>query len=686
MRNVYFTIVLIFFVLGVSAKNVDENTAIDIATNFINSRTNDHTESFVFDSFSVLEEEERLFYIVNFEPDAFVLVSAVDVLRPVPAYSLSSTYDEGPEPVQFQSLLKHYKDQAREAIRSKAIAAESIRLEWDLYRNSKGHVDSSLEPLLTSTWDQDGYYDDLCPDGEIGQAVTGCVATAVGQLMYYFRYPTTGQGAYSYTCENYGEVSADFGAAFYNYDQMVNAAFRPNHEMAEIVHHFGVTVDMDYGPDGSGMWNHSAANSMKEYFMFDPATEYLFRDETTINWDSLIYDHLDRNIPMYYAGWHETDTTQGHAFIVDGYQDEYFHFNWGWGGSKDGYFLTSDLYVGSSCFNYHQELIINAIPDTVNYEYFQECSVDSVLTFMDGSISDGSGVFRNYANDMNCSWLIDPQNEMDSVNYIEIEVHRLKLGEGDVLSFYDGENADAPLLISLTGTDVPETIFSTGNKVFVSFESDGAATDEGWMLTYRAKLQDWCSGVTTINELEGTLTDGSGTFYYGNNKTCFWLLQYEDATAGLGIVFTEFDVVEGDKLSIYDYSSGQLLGEYSGSELPESLIVSSGAAYVVFQTNASGRGQGWSFNFSPVINVHHNELSAIRLFPNPARSVLTVDYGSNAVKQILVRSTDGRLVFRKDSGFADGRELLDVDAWSKGVYLIAVYTQDKILTEKLIIH
>ncbi len=95
-----------------------------------------------------------------------------------------------------------------------------------------------------------------------------------------------------------------------------------------------------------------------------PETQYVFRDTTSMDWDSLLVANLDQKIPMYYAGWSVPDTN-GHAFVCDGYQgNDYFHFNWGWGGSYDGYFYTDNLTPGGNFFNLAQELIINAVPDT----------------------------------------------------------------------------------------------------------------------------------------------------------------------------------------------------------------------------------------------------------------------------------------------------------------------------------
>ena len=122
------------------------------------------------------------------------------------------------------------------------------------------------------------------------------------------------------------------------------------------------------------MWNHKAAYSLRTYFNYSPETQYLYRDSTNLDWDSVIVAHLDQKIPMYYAGW-SVPNINGHAFIIDGYQTEdYFHFNWGWSGSYDGYFYLDNLVPGGNNFNLAQELVINCYPDTMNYSYPYYCS------------------------------------------------------------------------------------------------------------------------------------------------------------------------------------------------------------------------------------------------------------------------------------------------------------------------
>lgn len=180
------------------------------------------------------------------------------------------------------------------------------------------------------------------------------------------------------------------------------------------------------------MYNHKAAYSLRTYFKYSPQTQYVFRDSTSLDWDSLIIAHLDRRMPLYYAGW-SVPNDQGHAFVCDGYQGtDYFHFNFGWSGSFDGYFYIDNLTPGGNNFNLAQELIINCYPDTVNYTYPSYCnSALTTLKFREGTIDDGSGPLHNYQPTAVCNWLLMPQTDEDSISNITLTFDTFEINPSD---------------------------------------------------------------------------------------------------------------------------------------------------------------------------------------------------------------------------------------------------------------
>ncbi len=389
MKKIALTLLISLFLIADSFSQgtfVTEKIARMVAEKFYFERIQPHRviaadNIKAINSFIIQENDVPLYYIFNISTGGFVAVSAYDGTPPVLCYSFSGKYGPAEQPENFNAWMKQYQRQISYAISTKAKGSEEISALWYYYLETpnsslKPFQGREVLPLTHSTWDQGSYYNEMCPAdpaGPDGHCVTGCVATTLGQLLNYFRWPDTGTGSYSYECPPYGTLSVDFSSANYNWDLMENSLDHSNPEVAELLYHLGVSVDMVYGPDGSGMYNHKAAYTLKTFFKYSPETQYVFRDSTTMDWDSLLVSHLDRKIPMYYAGW-SVPNVYGHAFICDGYQGEdFYHFNWGWSGSYDGYFYTDNLTPGGNLFNLAQELVINAVPDTSLYVYPLYC-------------------------------------------------------------------------------------------------------------------------------------------------------------------------------------------------------------------------------------------------------------------------------------------------------------------------
>lgn len=586
-----------------------------------------------------------VYYILSMNPAGFVIVSATPSVIPVLAYSLKGAFDPATMPPQMRAWLKQYEDQIHHLQQNPIPPSKETQRAWahllgesDFKRGTT--VGNEVTPLILSNWNQNAPYNSACPPdpaGPGGHTYAGCVPTCMGQLMYYYRWPSTGTGSYSYEDPPYGTLSADFGNTTYDWEGMTNQAVVNNPDIAKLLYHLGVSCDLRYGPDGSGMYNHKAAYALRTFFKYSPETEYVYRDSTTLNWDSILVAHLDRKMPMYYAGW-SVPNIMGHAFVCDGYQFDstlmkhYFHFNFGWGGSSNGYFFTNDLFVGGNNFNLAQEVIINAYPDTVNYTYPAYCQGDRRLTLSAGSFTDGSAPMGNYSGDADCSWLIDPQTETDSVTSITLRIEQFSTTPGDLLTVYDGANAQSPVLLQYDGVKPLTNVTSTGNKMFVSFKAAGGPTSTGWHCTYSTTLPVYCTGMTTLTADTAVISNGSAPFNYHNNTNCRWKLFTTDGKP-LTIHFRRFETEEGkDILRIYDLGSGDTLATLSGlyqpGSLPDSVTSPSGKMFVSFVSNGSVTGKGWEFYY-PISHVglieaeNHHDLT---LYPNPAHRFVTMEF------------------------------------------------------------
>jgi hypothetical protein len=458
-----------------------------------------------------------------------------------------------------------------------------------------------------------------------------------------------------------------------------------NLEVAEILHHIGVSVDMEYGPNGSGMTNHKAAYAMRTYFKYSPETEYVYRDSTILDWDSLIISHLDKKIPLYYAGW-SVPNINGHAFVVDGYQDSlYYHFNWGWSGSFNGYFYTSNLNPGGSNFNLAQELIINAVPDTNTYNYPGYCHDTTVYTSLAGTLEDGSGPLYDYQDNSTCYWQIIPD---DSINSITLEFLRFSTHTGDTVIIYDGPDDLAPVLATFTGGELPGNITTPGSALFVKFVTDNDSTAEGWQAYYSCELPVYCLNMNTFNNSTDTLSDGSGTYNYHNNTSCLWMIQPPDAES-VTIYFMEFETEDTvDFLEIYDLETQELLASYSGSyngTVPDPVTSESGKMFLAFYTNYRVTAGGWKayYESQTVGNREYLSEEEMSINPNPVNSKTIIDLPSQFSRGTLsIYDITGKQIAEKE--IAGSREIIDLSNVEPGIYIFRVLENNKVFMKKVI--
>lgn len=694
-RNTLVVMAVMLILPQIWANRITVDQAKTVAHNFYFERFNhsrqlDYADVFVADTYTLKMESQNVIYFINFIESGWIAVSASDAVIPVIAYSFEGSYSPLNPPSNFLSWISQYQKQISFVITQNKQPTPEAKELWSHYLTNVPHglslykAGRNVELLLTTTWNQGLYYNEMCPadpDGPGGHCYAGCVPTAMGQVCNYFRFPRTGTGSYSYQCPPYGELSADFGSSNYDWDEMPVNVSKNSFATAQILYHLGVSCDLVYGPNGSGMYNHKAAYALRTYFKYSPETRYVYRDSTNLNWDSLLISHLDRKIPMYYAGW-SVPNVNGHAFVCDGYQDSnYFHFNWGWSGSYDGYFYTDNLSPGGSNFNLAQEVIINCFPDTINYQYPVYCQGTDTIRSIAGTIDDGSGPVYNYEDNLDCSWLISPA---DSVNFITLEFLKFDTRENDTLFIYDGNSDNTPLLGSFSGTNVPSNITSSSDELFIKFSTDTENTAGGWLISYSSNIPQYCSNLVIIEPTD-TISDGSGPANYHNLTMCLWMIQPE---AGLDITlsFLEFSTEEDhDFVVIYDGTDK--IGEFSGSGLPADLTAYNGTMTVVFSTNSSITDAGWEayYTTSPVNTREIDIIDQVKVFPNPANNSLNIELPETvALADVCLYDLYGREVI-KSEGVNCKLLTVNTSELSEGIYLIKISLEDHTISKKVII-
>lgn len=705
------TIILLFVSILSYSQFVSEDLAKTVASNYYLKKTSKFSNFAIrkiqFHETTIITNSNNdiLFYIFDLKNTGYIITSANKNIVPVLAYSTQSNFSFSNIPPAVNFWLNRYKVQTDYIIANKIILKNNINL-WDKWLNNnlipKNITDTLIEPLVTSQWNQTKYYNSLCPADSVGpdgHTLTGCVATAAGQLLNYHRFPSSGIGSYTYDCPGYGTISEDFSTGSYNYDEMADVLSGYSNSAAQMLYHLGVSFNMYYGPDGSAVWNHSVDNSLQTYFKYCPETEYLFRDSTTLNWDSIVAVNLMNRKPLYYAGWEDLSFQSGHAFVCDGYNGaNYYHYNWGWGGAYDGWFYSDNLTPGGAQFSYAQEIIKDIYPDTLNYTYPNYCSLSNVLNTSFASITDGSGAL-NYTNNMQCGWYINPT----CGKILNIEFDKFDVLQNDTLYVYDGNNNETELLSYFTYGEEP--ILSTSNNntkiqiidgdAFVEFLTDDSVNADGWKLSYTS---EYCKYGLTITDTVGTVSDGSETCNYNESQSCKWTIEPDSAEA-IKINFTQFALDPNntnDYVKVYknSTSSSNLIAELRSSDSPSEIYVPSGKVIIKFSTYTNSSGEGWEFNFEKTtlasisinsFNIYH------KIYPNPVSNFSTIEFVTNTPDKakLTITSVEGKIIGTKMFTTVSGLnsvKLSDITYITKsGVYLIKYVSENNSFIDKIIV-
>ena len=346
VKPLFLVLLMLFLYSGAKANPVEIGRARQVATTFLN---NNGSRSIGLTEISSAAGFSNVYVFTT--DNSFVLLSADDCVQPILGYSLTSRFEIENMPANKRAWIQGYSDIIQYAIEHQTRASAEVARQWhDLAEGNldMGRAITVVAPLIQTQWDQGWPYNNLCPDG----TVTGCVATAMAQMMKYWNYPPTGIGMHSYEW-NGQTVSADFGSTTYDWDNMLNSYSDNSTEaqqnaVATLMFHCGVSVDMNYGPGwagGSGAFAESIAGALINYFNYSPETQLIYRANYSSNdWTNMIKAELDQSRPIVYCG---SGSGGGHAFVCDGYNNSnYFHFNWGWSGYCDEYYSLDDLSPG----------------------------------------------------------------------------------------------------------------------------------------------------------------------------------------------------------------------------------------------------------------------------------------------------------------------------------------------------
>lgn len=525
-RNILFLVIFSLLTSWLSAQNVSKEEALKGGLNFYKNQINafDIAKSdIIVKDYSEIKTKnnEVAIHLFNFEDGGFILMSGDKNSLPILAFSYEGYMDFNNMTPAAAAWIEGYKEDIEYVKKNNVINTEN-QLDWEkisskTFSNSKDYPNyTQKKPLLKTKWGQSAPYNLLCPNvpinynNGVGNCVTGCVATAMAQIMKYYNFPDKGIGIGEFYYDTYHSV--DFSEGTYNWNKMKNEygwQWTPDsveaYAVAKLMYHCGVAAKLDYGPDATGLSSSEDKNVIKALISnFGYRNGIVIKDRTTIptnEWLQMIMDELDLNRPVFYLGYNRD--FDGHAFVCDGYikqgKNMYFSFNFGWNGLDDAYYniYKDNNSVGDNtmAFSGSQRIIIGIAPSGLQSNDFPFCIGRVLKPFTEGEFDDGSAE-NLYKKNTDCEWLISTEDvNTDFISYdsLSIGFNYIDLGEGDTLKIYNGKSLADPLIKTITlknnyKVGNPEVLFVRAHKsnpnLLLKFTTNATDNRNGWQIKY----------------------------------------------------------------------------------------------------------------------------------------------------------------------------------------------------------
>lgn len=336
--------------LSTSLYSFSETVAIDearsIATEFISTRSGVNAGNISPEpAYTAVSGSNPLYYVFNMTDNrGFVIVSAESSATPVIGYSFESPYVDSQLPQAMQWMMAGLEREIKEAPSMQVGLNTTERLNMVRKAAAQSLPRKVLE---TPAWSQEAPFNSMIP----GRPLVGCVGTAMATVMKYHQWPASGTGSFD---------GVDFNVN-YDWSSMRSDNYRSGYTATEgeavamLMYHASKSIDTQYAMSGSSAYEVRVPAALSNYFGYDPGVSYKKRSEVATQqaWDEIVKAEIDANRPVIYCG---QDVTAGHAFVCDGYEGDYLHFNWGWGGSANGFFLSTALNPTVSITHHYNNL------------------------------------------------------------------------------------------------------------------------------------------------------------------------------------------------------------------------------------------------------------------------------------------------------------------------------------------
>ncbi|MBC8490205.1 MAG: C10 family peptidase [Bacteroidetes bacterium] len=456
--------------------------------------------------------------------------------------------------------------------------------------------------------------------------------------MKYWNHPQQGNGSHGYNSD-YGYEYANFGNTTYNWASMPNSVNSSNSSVAELMYHCGVSVEMDYGPTSSSASTSDVEDALEDYFYYSTSADV--KDRTwysTSAWKNMIINEIDNNRPMQYRGANYWNNG-GHSFICDGYLGDYFHFNWGWGGSYDGWFDIDDLEPGGYNFKYNHKMIIGiepipTPPPAPSWLIAQTLSSTSInITYENVVNEDGYEVYYSTS----------PSGSYTSIGTV---------GANSCYVDITGLNPNTQYCFKVKAYN------SAGSSCFSPYDCD--ITDD-IPPSAPSSLTATTASSSQINVAWSNVSNEDGYKIYRATSS--------------GGSYSQIG------------TTGANVTSYPDNGLPSNTEY----CYKVKAYNSAGNS-----GFSPydcattndptnISDVILNKI--IKIYPNPAKDILYIETTGSGlfIKNIEIFSGIGKSVYRSDFDNTNNLIKIPLTNFHPGIYFIKTQTNNGIITRKIII-
>ena len=504
-------IVLLAYCLPLSAQYVTKEIAMEKAYAFMNKNSKSRSDLPKTMKLTLATDRDE-FYVFNDEANGGYVVISGDTRMPdVLAYSDNGQYDTNHLPCNMKAWMEEYASQVKYLrAHPEAKATRGTTPERE-----------NIAPLLTSAFGQWAPYNNKCPEiydeSDVSRSPTGCVATAMAQIMHYYRWPNQTKAVIpGYTTRTLEIEIPEIPVTKIDWSHILskysnNGSYNSSNAdaISTLMMLCGASVRMDYKKNSSSASSSRAAEAFYKFFDYDETLiEYVRRGDNTNLWEQIIYEELSNGRPVYYEGSGESGA---HAFNVDGYEDGYFHINWGWSG-KGSYALMDvtivDFWEGTNGWEGYTDrhgAIIGIRPASDDYPVRYAVLEDEKITFYyDMEKDHRSGIvmpISNYYLNTDDLWdykeqitecVIDPS----FANYKSRDMEGMFLYWRNLKSIQGLENLNTSM------TSTMNRMF-TGCNNLTSFDVSGLNTDN---VEDMNNMFSGCSSLTSL-DLSGFKTD-----------------------------------------------------------------------------------------------------------------------------------------------------------------------------------